>query len=54
MDPNGLVADLPQLGLIGDRTGSGPVVDVALTARGEPDSGLVSGLKESERAQPER
>lgn len=54
MNPQGLTADLTQLGRIGNRTGSGAVVHVALTARREPDSGLVSRLKEPERAQPER
>jgi hypothetical protein len=54
MHDEGLASNPPELSRIGDRAGSGPVVHVALTARCEPDSGLVSGLKESERAQPER
>ena len=54
MDPQRLTTNPPELSRIGDRAGSGPVVHIALTARCEPDSGLVSGLKESERAQPER
>jgi hypothetical protein len=45
---------LTQLRRIGDRTGSGAVIHVALTARREPHSGFVSRLKEPERAEPER
>jgi len=52
MDPQRLTPDLRQLSGRFDWTR--PVVHFALTARREPDSGFVSRLKESERAQPER
>jgi hypothetical protein len=52
MNPQRLTPNLRQLSGRFDWTR--PVVHVALTARCEPDSGLVSCLKESERAQPER
>ena len=54
MHPQRLPPNLSQLSRLGDRTRPCPVVHVAQTARREPDSGLVSCLKESERAQPER
>jgi hypothetical protein len=52
MNPQRLTPNLRQLRGLFDWTR--PVVHVALTARREPDSGLVSCLKKSERAQPER
>ena len=54
MDGEGLAANLPKLCRIADRTNSGSIVHVALTARREPHSGPGSRLKEPERAQPER
>jgi hypothetical protein len=52
MHPQRLTPNLRQLSGRFDWTR--PRVHVALTARREPDSGLVFCLKESERAQPER
>jgi len=54
MDPHRLTTNPPELGGIGDRAGARSIVHVAQTARREPHSGLVSRLKESERAQPQR
>lgn len=54
MHGEGLAANLLKRCRIEDRAESGSIVHVAQTARREPDSGLVSRLKEPERAQPER
>jgi len=43
---------LRQLGGIGDRLRA--VIHVAQTARRKPHSGLVAGLKDAERANPDR
>ena len=54
MHPQRLTPNLRQLGRPLDRTGARAIVQVAQTARRETHSRLVFGLKESERAEPER
>jgi len=51
MDPHRLASNLRQLSRLLDWRGF--IVHVALTARREAHSGLVAGLKESQRAEPE-
>ena len=53
MNPQRLASNLRQLGRLLNRTGARPVIQVAQTARRESHSGLVFGLEESERAEPE-
>ena len=54
MHPQRLTPNLRQLGRPLNRTGARAVVQVAQTARRETHSCLVFGLKESERAEPQR
>ena len=54
MDPQRLASYLRELGRLLDRTRAGAIIEVAQTARREAYSGLVSGLKEAERTDPER
>jgi len=54
MHPQRLTPNLRQLGRLLNGTGPGSVVQIAQTARREADSGLVLGLKEAERTEPQR
>ena len=54
MDPQRLASNLRELGRALDRTCARAVIEVAQTARRETHSGLVFGLEEPERADPER
>lgn len=54
MDPQRLASYLRELGRLLDRTRAGAIIEVAQTARREAYSGLVFGLEEAERADPER
>jgi len=54
MHPQRLTPNLRQLGRPLNRTGARAIVQVAQTARRETHSRLVFGLKESERAEPQR
>lgn len=54
MDPQRLASNLRELGRPLNRTRARAIIEVAQTARREAHSGFVFGLKESERADPER
>ena len=54
MDRQRLTSNLGELGRLLDRTRARAIIEVAQTARGKAHSGLVFGLEEPERADPER
>ena len=54
MDPQSLASNLRELGRLLNGKRARAIIEVAQTARREANSGLVSSLKESERAEPER
>ena len=53
MNPQRLAPNLREVGRLLNGARPRAIIEVAQTARREPDSGLVFGLKKSERAEPE-